>query len=38
MGKPAGAIGADTLDVLQGFGYSPGEIDGLVAKGAILSG
>lgn len=36
-GKPAGVVGADTLEVLQGFGYSPDEIDSLVAKGAIVS-
>ncbi|MGL4556132.1 MAG: CoA transferase, partial [Afipia sp.] len=38
MGKPAGVVGADTLDVLQGFGYSPSDIDALIAKGAILGG
>ncbi|WP_425994800.1 CaiB/BaiF CoA transferase family protein [Afipia sp. DC4300-2b1] len=36
MGKPAGVIGADTLDVLQGFGYSSSDIDALVAKGAVM--
>lgn len=38
MGKPAGVVGADTLDVLKGFGYSPSDIDALVTKGAILGG
>lgn len=38
MGQPAGVVGANSIEVLQGFGYSPADIDALIAKGAVLSG
>jgi crotonobetainyl-CoA:carnitine CoA-transferase CaiB-like acyl-CoA transferase len=36
MGKPAGAVGADTMSVLQGLGYGKTEIDRLIAQKAVM--
>jgi alpha-methylacyl-CoA racemase len=33
--EPAKAIGADTRSVLDDFGFAPGEVDALIASGAL---
>ena len=36
MGKPAGAIGADSIRVLESFGYTNAEIAGLIERKAVI--
>jgi len=38
MGTPAGAVGADTTNVLRSFGYSESEIGRLIAEQTVMQG
>lgn len=38
MSKPAGVVGADSTSVLLAAGYSQAEIDGMIARKAVIQG